>query len=723
MTESFSFEGLTGEVTRAYCPRDLEGEIRRIIDPAAALETLHWGRNYLYRARLELGGDCLDVAVKQFRNRGGANRLRRRLKGTKALRSWTAAKAFAAAGIDTAEPVLLVESTALDGPSYFITRYIPGVVEARFLLRSITAGSESQDFPQIDVEGFFTDLGRLLRRMHDRGLWHRDLSIGNVLFRHEPEGGLDLFIVDLNRSRQKKRLSVSERTRDLCRLSIDRPEHQELFLKSYWGEDVAERRFRPWLYQRYRRGFLRKINSKKRIRGGARSLLEPFKVRRAHAHIPQAEPNASARDKVVWDHLSDQPHQHASRFEKAMVRLSDVRGHLGTVVAVGRTLPKAWSRYRELHRHLYRNPVPFEGLGLGLRPYPQDPEGLLSALDALGVRRILLRLHPWQEEHGAEEALARELHRQGYELSFALPQNRELVKDLGRWRGALEELYQTFRPFGSHFQIGQAINRSKWGVWNYEEYGRLAAVASKALRQDKDVRLLGPAVIDFEYHATAAVLNRRSLDLDLDMVSALLYVDRRGAPERRQTGFDTIDKVVLLKAIAETARFGNGRCWITEYNWPLWEGPHSPAGRDVSVDEDSQASFLVRYCLLVHGTGLIERSFWWQMIARGYGLIAPEADGRLRRRPSFDALSTLNRELEGTKFLGPEKIALPGHMYRFERPDGGQLVVGWSEGPEVSAPLPGPLARVIGRGGEDLSWSRGIEVRLSSSPRYFILEP
>ncbi|MCH9650904.1 MAG: hypothetical protein K0U98_21960 [Deltaproteobacteria bacterium] len=723
MTDSFSFEGLTGEVARAYCPSDLEGEVRRIIDPAAALETLHWGRNYLYRAQLQIDGKSLDVAVKQFRNQGGMNRLRRSLKGSKALRSWAAANAFVAAGIDTAEPVLLVESTALAGPSYFITRFLPDVTEARFLLRSISAGNESEDFPLVDVEKFFADLGGLLRRMHDRGLWHRDLSIGNVLFRSNLDGGLDLFIVDLNRSRQKKRLSVSERTRDLCRLSIDRPEHQELFLGSYWGGGLETSRFRTWLYQRYRRGFLSKIGTKKRIRGGARSLLEPFKIRRAHAHIPLAEPDASARDKVVWDHLSDQPHQHASRIEKAMVRLSDVKGHLGSAVTVGRALPRVWSRYRELRRHLYRNPVAFEGLGLGLRPYPQDPEGLLSALDSLGVRRILLRLHPWQEEHSEEETLARELHRRGYELSFALPQNRELVKDLGRWQGALDEIYQTFRPFGSHFQIGQAINRSKWGVWNYEEYARLAAAASKALRQDKEVRLLGPAVIDFEYHATAAVLNRRSLDLDLDMVSALLYVDRRGAPEQRQTGFDTIDKIVLLKAIAETARFGNGECWITEYNWPLWEGPHSPAGRDVSVDEDSQANFLVRYCLLVHGTGLIERSYWWQLVARGYGLIAPEADGRLRRRPSFEALATLHRELEGARFLGPEEVASPGHLYRFERSDGSRVLVGWSEGEEISASLPSPAMRVIGRSGEDLPKATGGKVLLDASPRYFILEP
>jgi hypothetical protein len=85
-------------------------------------------------------------------------------------------------------------------------------------------------------------------------------------------------------------------------------------------------------------------------------------------------------------------------------------------------------------------------------------------------------------------------------------------------------------------------------------------------------------------------------------------------------GFDTVDKVRLLRAIADTAvncRQGEvgGRCWITEMNWPLWEGPHSPAGRDVSVNEETQASYLVRYYLLVLAPAWSSASSggsWWR---------------------------------------------------------------------------------------------------------------
>ncbi|MCB1037876.1 MAG: hypothetical protein KDD47_28840, partial [Acidobacteria bacterium] len=679
--------------------------------------TLHWGRNYVYRAQLETGQGLVAVAVKLFRHEGG---LKAKLRRDKARASWTMARAFWMAGLPTAEPVLLGRSTRPKGPSIFVTRHLEEVVEARYLFRAQREGRLGEEFPGVDFEGFLNRVGALLRRMHEAGFWHRDLSIGNVLLRRRPqrrppEDGGELFLIDLNRARHRRRLTVSERTRDLCRLAIFGAEHQELFLRAYWGEELTS--FRRWLYRRYHRGFLRKIETKKKLRGGLAGVREIFKVRRPHAHIPPVPEGAGARDKIVWDPLSDQPHQHASRMEKTAVRLKDLAGHTATALTVGGALPRIWRRYRALQRGLYSEPVPFLNLGVGLRPYGQAPEELLEALEGLAVRHVLLRLHPWQEEHCQEEELARELHARGYELTFSLPQNRDLVKDPARWRAGIEEIAARFLPFGKSFQIGQAINRSKWGVWSYGEYERLVNEAAEALRRDPEARLLGPSVIDFEYHATAAVLNRRSSGITFDAVAALLYVDRRGAPENRQSGFDAVDKVTLLRALAETARNSGEACWITEFNWPLWEGPHSPAGRDVSVDEESQANFLVRYVLLAAATGLVERMYWWQLVARGYGLTTPEEGGKLRRRPAYNALATLQRILGGAVFLRRESVEEPAYLYRFRSRQGGDVLVGWTRSGESEIPLPQPVGRVLSRDGYEL-----LEEESASAPRTWKLE-
>jgi tRNA A-37 threonylcarbamoyl transferase component Bud32 len=720
--EEFSFQDYRGEIVSRYRPSDLEAEIRRLIDPVAAEQTLHWGRNYLYQAHLQTPEGAVAVVVKQFRNQGLRARLRRRWRGSKAAKSWRVARAMLEAGLATPEPVLLVESTDPDGPSLFVCRHLDDVLEARYFLRAVNAGRE-EDYPELRVDVFLETLGRYLRRLHAADLWHRDVSIGNVLIRPggSPETPSELYLVDLNRTRTGRRLTTGERTRDLSRMAVLSPLHQEHLLRSYWGESSSSHRAKRWLYRFHHRAFLLRHELKKHWRrplGRLRHLLP----RRPHAHIRPAGDGATARDKIAWDHLSDQPHQHANPLEKLLVRLADGRAHLRGGAVVLRHLPAIWGRYRTLRRELYRVPVDSWGeAGVCLRPLPGNREGLLAAVEDLGVKRLLIRIHSWETDHTEEELLAAELRRRGYDLVFAIPQNRELVRDLNRWRAAVEEIAERFAPFGHQFQVGQAINRSKWGVWNLEEYLEMATSAAQILRRRPGIEILGPAVIDFEYHVTATVLAARRPGLYFDVVTSLLYVDRRGAPENRHAGFDTVAKIVLLKAIAEETRSSSGRCWITEMNWPLWEGPHSPAGREVAVDETTQANYLVRYYLLSLGTGLVERVYWWQLAAKGYGLLDPAGDGSLRRRPSFQALATMVDRLSGSRFLGPVLCSPEACLYRFEQSQGGDLVVGWSPKGRGTARLPRPAAAVTNRSGQPLPPPKDVEVQLTPEPCYFEL--
>ncbi len=743
--ETFAVAGCHGEVVAGFEPSDLTAAVRRLSDPAAAEETIHWGRNYLFRTGLETTGGRVDVVVKQFRCQGLRDRFLRCWRGSKAARSFRIARAFQAAGLPTPEPVMLIEANQPEGPSFFVTRHLPDTLEARYLFRAANQGDISEAFPDIDFDAFLTALGRALRRMHEAGFFHRDLSIGNVLLqlpppaaepgRQPPDLYLDsLYIVDLNRTRIKSRLSLGQRTRDLCRLAVFRPEHRQRLLAAYWGENAVSAP-RRWLYLLYHHGFHLRIESKKKVRQATRRWRAWLRPRRAHPHIPAAPRGASARDKIVWDHLSDQPHQHAGGLEKLRVRLADAPNHARLTTAFVAAAPRIWRRYRHLMRDLYQREIPWDGAGICVRPYPQAPGELLTALEDLGADKVLLRLHPWEEDHDDEEALARELASRGYDLAFSLPQNRELVRDAARWQRKVEELAERFTPFGRHFQLGQAINRSKWGIWKYDEYLAMAVAAADILRRHGDIEILGPSVIDFELHATAAVLNLAATELRFDAVSSLLYVDRRGAPENTQLGFGTVGKVVLLQAIAETSRNSEPRSWITEVNWPLWEGPHSPAGRTVSVDEQTQADYLVRYFLLSLTTGAVERVYWWQLVARGYGLIAPQEDDAptpppkpLRRRPSFRAFANLLQQLRGTRFVHPLPSPPGTCLFLFRGRAGAQqggreTVAGWSVGDRCAVVLPRRPQEIIERDGASAARPATAEVEVSPSVRYFLLPP
>ncbi|GMU63822.1 MAG: hypothetical protein AMXMBFR36_00960 [Acidobacteriota bacterium] len=722
----FVFDGFRGEAAPGFAVADPAAEARRLLDPAVALRTLHWGRNYLYLARVDSPAGALDVVVKQFRERGLRDRLRRAGGGPgRARRSWDNARALAAAGISTPEPLLIVEPEAPGAPSLYVCRHLAERLEARYPLRARNAGTEHDQFPGLDLPALIAAVGALARRLHDVGFWHRDFSVGNLLLEivAEPPGFGDIALVDLNRARRKARLTVGERMRDLARLPLDRREDRERLLAAYFGAPApAPARLR---YELARRSFHGRHRLKPKLRAAwarAKSWLVP---RGVHPHIPPAPEGAGARDKIVWDRLSDQPHSHAGRLERTLVRLADAPAHLAAFAAFAGSARRVRRRYRELVAARNVEPFAWPGAGVALRPGATSEAELLAAFDALGLRQALIRLHPWQEDHEEEESLARALAARGVELTFALPQNRDLVRAPERWRSGVEALAARFVPYGRRFQIGQAINRSKWGVWNYREYLELAAAAAEILRGHAtggEVELGGPAVIDFEAHATAAVVNLRHPTLRFDALASLLYVDRRGAPENRQLGYDTADKVTLLAAIAETGRLvGRRRQWITEVNWPLAEGPHSPAGKSVAVGEPQQADYLARFYLAALGTGYVERVFWWQLVAKGYGLIDPAADRSLRRRPAFAALAALERELAGATCLGPRALPEPARAMAFVRADGGETLVAWSTAGELRWAPPGPVESLADRDGGALAPAPDGTVTLGPSPVYLRL--
>ncbi|MEO7974709.1 MAG: lipopolysaccharide kinase InaA family protein, partial [Thermoanaerobaculia bacterium] len=670
---------------------------------------------------------------------------------SKAAKSFRMARAFAAAGLSTPEALLFAEAQSGPPTAIFVTCFLAGRVELRYLLRARNAGSDRESFPQIDGAAAIAAVASYARRMHDAGFFHRDFSIGNLLLAAGSDAHqiADVAIVDLNRCRKLSSVGAADRMRDLCRLPLDRTDDRDLLLRSYFAPEAVPGSARR-SYELARRSFLAKVRGKAWLRGALAKVKSWLVPRGTHAHIPPPPEAAEIRDRAVWDRLSDQPHQHAGRLARARIRLADLPKHLRAGGALAAALPRIRRRYRKLSAEQLhgRAPFPWPEPGIALRPWPEDPAALLAVFDRSGARRATIRLHPWQERHDDEEELARALAGRGVELAFVLPQNRELVRDPARWEAAIRELATRFRPFGRRFQVGQAINRSKWGIWNYEEYLGLAARAAGILRAGaggEDVELFGPAVIDFEAHVTAAVVNLRPPanlpELRFDGLASLLYVDRRGAPENLQLGFDTADKVRVLAAIAGTSRLiCSARQWIPEVNWPLREGPHSPAGKSVAVDEEAQADFLVRYYLLAAGTGLVERIDWWQLVAKGYGLCDPQPDGTLRERPSFRALATLIRELAGTICHG----ALPagelpsgGRAMRFTRSARGagatgairagtaegsageEIIVAWSTVGGLDWTPAAPPRRIVDRDGKDVAPGGGAE-RLVSSPRYFI---
>lgn len=413
-----------------------------------------------------------------------------------------------------------------------------------------------------------------------------------------------------------------------------------------------------------------------------------------------------------WNDLADQPHNVAPRRERLRHHLRRAPGYLRLVGANLKKLLPALALFRRYRRRQYLDPSNIgRGCGLAVSPAAGTGEEVARLLSETGARETLVRVASWERDR--LEGTARFLERlkaEGFGLTVALLQRREDVLRPARWRDFLRETFDRLGGVASHFEVGHAWNRTKWGVWDHEEYLGLAAAAFD-LASGRGLKLVGPAVIDFEFHLYPPLLAA----LPFAKVSSLLYVDRVGAPENAQAGWTTPAKVALLKAAVDVSATGGRGLWVTEVNWPL-KGmePYSPASGKPNVGEDEQADYLARYYILCLAGGLVERVYWWQLAAPGYGLVN-SLERPWRKRPSYSAFKTLVGRIDGSRFLGRPPGG-EGHVFHFEK-EGRRFAVCWSPDRPIRRRFDERIAAVFDREGRETG-APGPEVLLDGSPRY-----
>jgi hypothetical protein len=413
-----------------------------------------------------------------------------------------------------------------------------------------------------------------------------------------------------------------------------------------------------------------------------------------------------------WNPYADQPHNFAPRRERFWHHFRYVPSYLSLVASNFRKAFPVLSLYRKYRDSMYDERVKFEHcFGISISPMESRNDEVFSCLKDLGIQQTLIRIPSW--ERGKLDLYQRFIERareNAFDVILALLQQRMDVKNPKGWVSFLEEIFSRFSTMCSYFEIGHAWNRTKWGVWDYREYLRLAEPAV-SLAEKYRVKLLGPAVIDFEFHLYPSVLE----EIPFDKVTTLLYVDRVGAPENKQFGWDTSRKIALLKAIVDGCVQKKQDLWITEVNWPLeGTGIYSPAVGRANVSEENQANYLTRYFILCLASGLVGRIYWWQLVAPGYGLI----DSRQkvwRKRPGFFAFKHMVDCLGGSVFI--KKIPHPEAQIFVFNKEQGQVAVCWTIASSVTHRFIKHVQKVENRDGGELPFEDNT-VYFDRSPKY-----
>ena len=341
-----------------------------------------------------------------------------------------------------------------------------------------------------------------------------------------------------------------------------------------------------------------------------------------------------------WDPNSDQPRKLMSRAKQHTSR-SHIAEYIKTAFCALGVLPFVAIRLSKSQRFkIQQNKESF--IGLGISNDRGDPNQIVDMVEDLGVQRLLLRVPTWHSDQ-LDTYLDFASKFPNKKILVNILQSRNSVTDPSSWTSAVETIIREFRPITNEYQLGNAVNRSKWGCRHVGDYLTLLDCTRHLRQAFPDVFLAGSSVIDFEPLATLRTL----INLHryrLDACTSLLYVNRRGSPHERQFGmFDLDKKIQVIAELVSISSKSDTRLWITETNWPLLNTkPFTPnSGHPRStVNEETQAKYLTDYYQIAWRTGRVERVYWWQLINPGYGLV-DHRGGKMRKMPSFFALQKL----------------------------------------------------------------------------------
>lgn len=215
------------------------------------------GRNRLGSLPLpRKDGKEIEVVIKEFHSRG-VNKLKSILLQGKARKAWAGANALLERGIGTPFPLAYLEkrqNLALD-KSYYLSKKVKDVEEIRSLFRNL---------PSEELLNLIVSLAQYLLSCHQKGILHHDLSDGNILVEKDNEKKYNFYLIDTNRIRIKRRISLLQRIKNLIRLGIP-ADAQPYFLSQYFGTPRVKKSLWLW-YKTNKRTYSAYVELKKKLR-------------------------------------------------------------------------------------------------------------------------------------------------------------------------------------------------------------------------------------------------------------------------------------------------------------------------------------------------------------------------------------------------------------------------------------------------------------------------
>lgn len=670
------------------------------------------GPDFVVRVPLITPDGEISAALKVFKRQNWLKDRFDRKNKSKAERSYNAAHYLQAHNVGTPAPIAWLDRWENDRlvESYFLSVFQPAIC-FRDALTDIYTGSRDNEH----LMELLHLVGEAIRKMHDAHFMHGDLGNQNILLPKNKDGSwAQPQFIDLNRCLISGRpLTDKERAFDLSRPILP-GNYLNFFIYIYCGHNMPSAMFDKY-EKTYRKRFAFHRKSRK--------LRHPIRYLK-NRHKKPAHSYPDNKDYWLWDEKTAQPMIALSRKEKSSQRfIKNSLSILGKTIAA---LPAIYKHYKTEKKQSFQKSVVLKNrIGVALHPHNDYIDHELQLLAELDNPPVLVRFCRHENEAIWDQtiALIQKLHSQDIEIMVALLQDRQAVLEPALWSAFLEKIIPAIADHIHHIEITHAFNRIKWGIWNLEEWQQLIAPAFKLQQDYPQIKLTGPACIDFEYMPVIAALKSLEAGQKFSALSHLLYVDRRGAPENPQGPFATLEKCALLKAITRTTPNCDDKVIISEVNWPIantdiWspivcpyvtpKWKHKPSGES----ESDYANYMLRYIVIAICSGHVDQLFWWRLSAKGYGLV--DDQNQFMPRLAYTALQYFFVRLGDATFI--KKWPSPKDTYVMEFHNATQIILmAWKIKGE-SAELPDfDIQKAYDRDGNLLK-----TIVISESPVYLV---
>lgn len=210
--------------------------------------------NLVVEVKLKTGEEVL---VKSFGWRSLFHFILSPFRRTKAMRSFKTACRLLEHNVKTPEPICVIERRrawfVLE--NIYITKKIDNYITVREFLQKQPEGYER-------ARNILPFLAEYVKRLHEAGVWHRDLHLTNFLLRWTPDGEPEFFLIDLNRALTLKRIPTILKLFDIGKMDLH--EFRMDFLDHYFNIVKINNRekkemvyFIYLMFRRFRRRLIR----------------------------------------------------------------------------------------------------------------------------------------------------------------------------------------------------------------------------------------------------------------------------------------------------------------------------------------------------------------------------------------------------------------------------------------------------------------------------------